>query len=556
LIRKALKNLPKTLDDTYTRLFLEIDEAYRQEAKNALCWLIFAGRPLQLAELAEAIIINPQLDPPFDPEERFPDPQNVLEILSSLITVSAHKDLLSPDLEFSEFEAPEVVATTSTVRLAHFSVKEYLISDRIKGTQAQYFAISDPITHSILAKCCLYYVLHYCNSRSKTRTRKDMYSFPLLEYASKGWYFHIHFLPFEREIELTPDVLKLLLSESALSCWLDVHVPGSPANSKHPFEGDEVYVTTPLCYASAIGLFHVVQELLALGHDPNKESFLPPLHRAVSGHFDNVVGILLEAGAVVNMKDDYNTLTPLHIAAEKGTVSIAAKLIKYGGDVDAVDEAGKTPLYFAAYHGNEPVARLLVESGASIDNPKTTSGQTPFHFAAYNEDASLSKYLLEHGANINAQNLSGQTALHYAAGLNQNILHLLLAYGVELEIETKRGETPLYWAATGHNYEQPIRLLINAGANIVQPLLLLAKDGSHEGFHHLFYAGILHPQTNSLTWSTLRECALLGYDLCTECHHMLVEHAKHDRYVKLGLTIRASDSMRELSHGYTVLNEE
>ncbi len=81
LIRKALGNLPKTLDDTYSRLFLEIDEDYREEAMNALLWLAFSNRPLLLTELAEAIVVKPQAEPPFDPEERFPDPESVLQIL-------------------------------------------------------------------------------------------------------------------------------------------------------------------------------------------------------------------------------------------------------------------------------------------------------------------------------------------------------------------------------------------------------------------------------------------------------------------------------------------
>jgi hypothetical protein len=86
LIRKALRDLPKTLDDTYSRLFLEIDDAYREEAMKAMLWLAFSDRPLLLEELAEAIVIRPLSHPPFDPEERFPDPESVLQILSSLVS--------------------------------------------------------------------------------------------------------------------------------------------------------------------------------------------------------------------------------------------------------------------------------------------------------------------------------------------------------------------------------------------------------------------------------------------------------------------------------------
>jgi hypothetical protein len=129
LIRKALRDLPKTLDDTYARLFLEIDDGYREEARVALLWLAFSDRPLLLTELAEAIVINPRSDRPFDPEDRFPDPESVLEIFSSLVSILPN-------------DPQGAVIGRGRVTLAHFSVKEYLVSDRIREGPAQHFAIS------------------------------------------------------------------------------------------------------------------------------------------------------------------------------------------------------------------------------------------------------------------------------------------------------------------------------------------------------------------------------------------------------------------------------
>lgn len=545
MIREALKNLPKTLDDTYTRLFLEIDEAYRKEAKNALSWLVFAGRPLYLTELAEAIIINPQADPPFDPEERFPDPQNVLEILSSLITISSSRDRSSSDPRFAEQYVAEDVqmVSTITVRLAHFSVKEYLTSDRIKNSQAQYFAIADVDSHNTLATSCLSYILHYCNSIPKTRLFTDLYEFPLLEYASKGWYFHLHFLPVELKKLLTPRALELLLSEFAMSRFLDIHVPGDTGPPTTLASEDlKIYTTNPLCNASSMGLFHVMEELLALGHDPNPKTKFPPLHRAVQRRFDEIVYILLESGAAPNTKDD-DGFTPLHWAAVEGNTFIVRKLLEYGGKINATNESGETPLWLAAYNNQDSIVRRLVEAGAEVDCCHTVLRQTPFHWAAWNKNAPLMAYLLEHGANINAQNCSGETALHYAAKLNAPILRDLLDHGANLEVETNQGETPLYWAASAYaNKRQPIDILLKARANIVQPLLMLAKNGFQQCFHQLLVSGFSNSETALMTRLVLLECARLGYHSCTRCNHMLSEHFDQNSEMKEALTTMTLDN--------------
>ena len=70
-IRKKIKSLPKTLDDTYARILTNIDDKYQKEATVALKFLAFAERALSIDELVEAMIIKPRSDNPFSPEDRF-----------------------------------------------------------------------------------------------------------------------------------------------------------------------------------------------------------------------------------------------------------------------------------------------------------------------------------------------------------------------------------------------------------------------------------------------------------------------------------------------------
>ena len=61
-VEKALKTLPKDLNETYERILLKILEAGEQTATAAekiLRWLVGSMRPLGLLELEEAIMIEP-----------------------------------------------------------------------------------------------------------------------------------------------------------------------------------------------------------------------------------------------------------------------------------------------------------------------------------------------------------------------------------------------------------------------------------------------------------------------------------------------------------------
>ncbi|KAI9761972.1 MAG: hypothetical protein M1840_001501, partial [Geoglossum simile] len=173
-IREALKSLPKTLDDTYARILSGISDKYHQKAITALQWLAFSERPLRIEELAEAVVINPRPDPPFDPEDRLDDPHYILQILSSLVVLSTkHRRSLSNWLK------PES-KTTGEIKLAHFSVKEYLISDREKPPPVPIFCMTDAIAHRTIVESCLLYILNYDHVKDKSLSRDDVEKYPLL----------------------------------------------------------------------------------------------------------------------------------------------------------------------------------------------------------------------------------------------------------------------------------------------------------------------------------------------------------------------------------------
>lgn len=171
-----MKSLPQTLDEFYARSLLGIDESYRQMTINAVQWITFSKRPLLIEELADAVVIDLKATPSFDPTERLFDSHNVLRVLSSLITVYTRK---------AKYYARDK-SMIEEVRLAHFSVKEYLISNRPKPANLSQFFVTEVTADRFIAESCLLYLKGIPEPEDRY-LHKPYTKFPLLHYALSYW---------------------------------------------------------------------------------------------------------------------------------------------------------------------------------------------------------------------------------------------------------------------------------------------------------------------------------------------------------------------------------
>src|SRR5438045_346050 len=251
-VRIVLKSLPKNLDETYERILVNIDQRYHQEAFAALRWLAFSERPLRIEEIAEACIVDPENEL-VDHENRFP-PRGIFEILSILITESpkAREEYGRP------LDDQEVVE----IRLAHFSVKEYLVSDRIRHGPASGYGFQEASAQSFIAKSCLSYIFYYSASDNKTLSLEDLAQFPLLEYACSRWDAHSRASSIEDRESIDDLIFELLASNTRSLNWLRVYIPDM--KWRRPFRNLDG-IGSPLYYACYIGLSKVVKLLLDEG---------------------------------------------------------------------------------------------------------------------------------------------------------------------------------------------------------------------------------------------------------------------------------------------------
>jgi truncated hemoglobin YjbI len=128
--------------------------------------------------------------------------------------------------------------------------------------------------------------------------------------------------------------------------------------------------TTLLHFASGAGCLEVVELLLRLGADPNRQGRgdHTPLYcvanECASETGPEVVRALVRAGADVNACGGVTRATALHMAARRGHVEIARALLDSCAAVNARDRKGDTPLQRAINCRKHGVSQLLLKRGA------------------------------------------------------------------------------------------------------------------------------------------------------------------------------------------------
>ena len=73
---------------------------------------------------------------------------------------------------------------TDEIKLAHFSIKEYLLSNYVKehhDKQVKAFSLSQELSHSMISQTCDAYLLHFGRTESVNHT-----DFSLMDYAAKN----------------------------------------------------------------------------------------------------------------------------------------------------------------------------------------------------------------------------------------------------------------------------------------------------------------------------------------------------------------------------------
>lgn len=207
---------------------------------------------------------------------------------------------------------------------------------------------------------------------------------------------------------------------------------------------------TPLALAASRDLYHVVKVLVESGAKVNIEDVkgytslceavwhknvpmtqllldygakLTPtpylLHYAILHRHLEMVKVLLNAGAIVNIRDDRGS-TPLIVAVKTAQPEIIKLLLNYGAYVDFCGGLSwKTPLITAIENKENPDLRVileLIEGGANID--KSCWSLTPVATALLLEKIDVTVMLLAYGASLDIVEDGSSDPMNFARSIN------------------------------------------------------------------------------------------------------------------------------------------
>ena len=147
-----------------------------------------------------------------------------------------------------------------------------------------------------------------------------------------------------------------------------------------------------------------VRALLDTGGDVNAAhgDGMTGLHWAAHHGAPEIVGLLLDAGADIEMTTRLGGHTPLHVASRAGQASTVSVLLGAGAAANARTTTGATPLHFAAAAGNVDTVTALLDHGADANAREPVWGQTPLMFAAAADRSAALAVLLARGADPSA----------------------------------------------------------------------------------------------------------------------------------------------------------
>lgn len=443
---RVIEELPKSLDETYERILKGVTKTHQEYAYRLLQCLAVASRPLRVEELADILIVDFKAGgiPILNAEWRWEDQEEaVLSACSSLVTV-----VIDDGCHFVQF--------------SHFSVKEFLTSERLANSTGEpfQFYISLEPAHEVLAQACLGVLLLLDNHADGDNTK----NLPLVQYAAECWIEHAQFQGVELRIK------------DVMHCFLDIDKPHFSAWIQMqglydllPFDSNTLseapLPAAPLYFAARHGFRGLAERIIA--EHPRHVNACggsqgTPLHPSVRWGHIGISQLLFEHGADVNARSPYSN-TPLHISSKHGVLDAGNWLLDHGANLDSLGMDGQTPLHLAASAGHLETTQILLERGADI-NALDDKGSTPLQLALEEGEPDVALLLLSRHANVHARDNS--TLLHLAAAAGfLEVVRILIKRDLEVDARDYEGYTPLH-RATEEGWLDVVLFLLDRGADV------------------------------------------------------------------------------------------
>ncbi|KAL0942332.1 ankyrin repeat protein [Colletotrichum truncatum] len=457
-IRRELSSLPRTLDETYARILRQLRPEHVPYATRLLQFLTYSERPLQLEEAVDAIAVDTTRRPGFKPENRMPSPDEITRYCSGLVVVVSRPNIYGRHI-------------AREIQLAHFSVQEYLRSDRLQPELAR--ELNESASRTAMAEVCLYYLLDL--DHSLARDAAKLYPTYLAHYSAQYWVRNAKVAEICNR-EALPAVKEYLSSPKAFGFGFNLYPPEPKMSRKLPEEN-------PMYYAALGGLVFSVWTCIQDGADVNAQGgeYHNALQAASNGGHRETVQLLLQNGADVNKQGGFFG-NALQVASFRGQVETVKLLLMKGANVNIQGGVYGNALQAASRCGHGEIVEMLLSMGADI-NAKGGLYGTALQAASGRGNERIVLTLLSKGADVNIEGGWDGTAL-CAASLNGNerVVKMLLDKGanVHANVHSNGGERiNALDAALLSGYGKIAEMLLEKGAKNSNNVT--KRYGNHKG---------------------------------------------------------------------------
>ncbi|XP_061172711.1 protein fem-1 homolog C-like [Saccostrea echinata] len=186
---------------------------------------------------------------------------------------------------------------------------------------------------------------------------------------------------------------------------------------------------------------------------------------------------------------------------------------------DAMYNVHVTPLWMAAERGSFDVVKCLIENGASCNN-MSQGGLSPLMAACQSDSADIVYFLCEHGADVNNISEAGDTCLRKAAG-NPELCKFFISQGSDVNQGVK-GQYPILHLGIKSKHLDSVKELLRAGADPESvdfegndALQFAAMVAAVDIVHYLIEMLEYNKDRISKTYRLLGACAIAKEDIDT-----------------------------------------
>lgn len=493
-VKEVLRTLPKTLDETYSRILSQIPQASKSSTIRLLQFLIWGDGPLVLGEAVDIVAMRPENSKtPFDADDRPPRPSEVVGYCPYFITLTRFEKAVEHSAQKIKVEA---------IHLAHFSIKEYLV--RTGGSFARVQAKTS------IKGCCKAYLECLRSTLVSSPTTARPGDFPLGPYAARNWLkglpllerqvydpdgdgfqYPIHdyyrfskvldrivrteptarrwrfFLLEQQAAGLVDEKTSLVsflcregLSEIAVLVLFTAD-PSLEVGRGMTMEGRLYLATQRNSTASVRILLHNAPGLLCSLKQGRMKAKYSIAKLMQSGCSVDMIKVHIQEG--VMLEEEHNSA--LFQTARQKHWDMVELLLANVPDANAarVDHSGLLGLAIKA--GNFRIVELLLVHGASA-NAVCVDEFTPLELAAKLGHYDIVGSLIGWGADVNAVSCDGFVPLAMAVDKSsKKMAQLLISAGAGINAPSTNGFTPLGIAVDNANLEM-IRMLVDKGADL------------------------------------------------------------------------------------------